>query len=90
MIGNIMRLTLAFALVVVAGVTGHTLVVDPNGVMPGQVTGERMQSIARRHFQILESHHGVDLVELAAHGRRTRSRYPGSCRRPASGSRLAR
>ena len=45
------------------------LVVDAYGVLPCQISDERVQSISRRHPQIVELRHGIDLVQLATHDR---------------------
>ena len=45
------------------------LVVDAHGVLALQIAGERVQSVARRHPQIVERGHGIDLIQLAADNR---------------------
>lgn len=48
----------------------HTiLVVDPDGVIPGQIPGEHVEATTGWDLQVVESHHGVDPVELSAHRR---------------------
>jgi hypothetical protein len=43
------------------------LVVDSHGVEPSQIGAGRVQSVAGRHFQIIELRHRVDLIEFATH-----------------------
>ena len=45
------------------------LVVDAHGVLALQIAGERVQSISRRHPQVVELRHGIDLIELPANNR---------------------
>ena len=45
------------------------LVVDAHGVLALQIAGERVQSISRRHPQVVELRHGIDLIQLAADDR---------------------
>lgn len=52
------------------------LVVDAHGVLSFQIASERVQSIARRHPQIVELRHGIDLVQLATDDRPQALRDP--------------
>ena len=45
------------------------LIVHPNGVKPPEISGERVQPISGRHFEVVEPCYGVDLIELSTHGR---------------------
>ncbi len=45
------------------------LVVHAHGVVPIEVPAERVQSISRRHPQVVELRHGIDLVQLATDDR---------------------
>ena len=54
------------------------LIIHANGVQPSQVTDERVQPVAGRHFEILEPRHGVDLIEFETHA------WPELARNPPS------
>ena len=46
------------------------LIVDANAVISGAIGAERMQPVARRHSQIVEPRHGVNLIQLASTAKR--------------------
>ena len=52
------------------------LIVDADGVKLSQVPAKRVQSVARRHFQVLKPRDGVDLIQLATHIRPEFTRNP--------------
>lgn len=58
------------------------LVVDAHGVLAFQIAGERVQSISRRHPQVVELPHGIDLIQFAADDR------PQGFRDPTGGLRI--
>ena len=58
------------------------LVVDAHGVLSFQIASERVQSISRRHPQVVELPHGIYLIQFASDDR------PQVLRDPAGGLRI--